>query len=113
MLKENNQKLYAISMVDKLKRIVFTLTLLAYSTHGVWNNDLIVWYSAKASAALHIHGFSLWMMYAAITTACAEMLYSVVTRQGEKWLFRYGAEAFLIFLILSTYSAILMAVNSN
>lgn len=103
-----------VSVKNKLMFISISIALFSYGTYGVWNNDLPVFYSFKAQAFLRLHGFSAWMMYGAIISICLGMLSEI--NGNAKYissLNKYIGESFLIFLILSLYSAIYTAATTN
>ena len=113
MHEQKNQAADSISTFGKLKRLTFLVVLLTYFGHGAWNNDLVIWYSSRARGFLHIHGFALWTMCAAITVICAEVIYSLNINSRTKKLSQYSGEVFLLFLITSIYSTIFMAIYST
>ena len=102
-----------LSTKDKLIFIIISIALFSYGSYGIWNNDLIIWYSARADAYLRIHGFSLWMMYGAIISVCLRMLSNFSSNSKYRTLTENCPAFFLAFLILSLYSTIYMAVSTN
>lgn len=67
---------------ERVANVLLSVLLFAYCTFGALHDDIYI--PGKRSAGVHLHGTPMWVMYAAMLCAVANLMSVVVDHYDER-----------------------------